>query len=137
MREVLRPDQVRAHLAQLSGEQLDAPAVDTIDRIAAAGSGWRYAAAVRDSIAMQRAPGDAARILDEYISTFGNNVRAWAQAALHDEARPALLTLLSRELRYGSHEPDVWRALSLLVSDNAVEDEVDSHLTSRLATAVS
>ena len=83
---------------------------------------------------MQRAPGDAARILDEYISTFGNNVRAWAQAALHDEARPALLTLLARELRYGSHEPDVWRALSLLTGDEALDQYVDRRVSQQLAT---
>jgi hypothetical protein len=62
----------------------------------------------------------------------------WGQALLHDnaEARPALAKLLSRELRYASHDPDAWRALSMFSGNTAISDEVDQRLAAQLAAAL-
>ena len=46
------------------------------------------------------------------------------------------ITLLSRELRYGSHDPAVWRALSAISDDEAIAAEVDARTSEQLRAAL-
>ena len=81
-------------------------------------------------------PEGIARRLDAYITTFGNDAHVWAQAATQADARPALVTLLSRELRFGSHDPAVWRALAALTDAETIGSEVDERTTAQLRAAL-
>ncbi len=55
---------------------------------------------------------------------------------MHDDAKPKLATLLSRELRYGAHDPAVWRALAGLSDDDAIDAEVDRRTSAQLHSAL-
>ena len=60
-------------------------------------------------------------------------MRVWAQAAYHDEVRAELIALVSRELRYQSHDPDAWRAFAVLLDDgSSVELELQERLAAQL-----
>ena len=48
----------------------------------------------------------------------------------------AFLALLSRELRYGSHDPAVWRALAALTDAEAIGSEADERTTAQLRAAL-
>jgi hypothetical protein len=127
---------VDAHLALMQGKRLDPAGEAVIKQIADAALGWRYAHAVADAAAMPGDPEGTAMRLDNYVSTFGNDARVWGQAAMLDDAKPALDKLLSRELRFGSHDPDVWRALSALSGVEAIGTEVDERTTEQLRAAL-
>jgi hypothetical protein len=128
----------KAELAALKNQRLDDASVQLIESIAPPDSGWRYAAYVRDAVILQRAPHLAASLVEGWIPRFGNSVRLWRRAGRHAAARAELLELLSREVRYVSHEPEVWRALSYFAEDgHALDDEVQRRLTSQLQTALS
>lgn len=128
----------KAELVLLKNKQLDDASVRLINSIAPPESGWRYAAYVRDAFAMQTAPHLAAPLVEGYIPKFGNNVRLWRRAGRHESARSELLRLLSREVRYVSHEPEVWRAVGFFASDaNPIKDEVQRRLKSQLRAALS
>jgi len=53
------------------------------------------------------------------------------RAARFPEVRAQLLRGVSRELRYVSHDPEVWRVLAHFVGDVAIEAEVQRRLTSQ------
>jgi hypothetical protein len=56
-----------------------------------------------------------------------------------DDASPALWKILSRELRFGAHEPEAWRALALLSmreAREAIGEEVTARLQAQLRAAL-
>lgn len=123
---------VRAELELLTDQPVSLAAIEAVAPI---GSAWRYGSRVRDQIRIQRAPGDAAIVVDGFLSTFGNDMRVWAQAAFHPS--PELLALVSREIRYGSHDPEVWRALATFLEDGTlVEVELQARTASQLDAAL-
>ena len=64
-------------------------------------------------------------------------MRVWAQAGSHDEVRADLLALVSREIRYQSHDPDAWRALAVFLDDGSpVEIELQERSMAQLAAAL-
>jgi hypothetical protein len=107
----------RAELILLNGKRLDDATLALIDKIVPPGVAWRYGNAVKSAARLNQDPQRSVSEVDGYITMFGNNPYLWAHAANQTDARPALLKLISRELRYGSHEPHAWRAASILVSD--------------------
>ncbi|HEU0032634.1 MAG TPA: hypothetical protein VFQ53_18505 [Kofleriaceae bacterium] len=121
----------RAELLLMEDKRLDDAAMAMIDKLVAPGSGWRYGHAIKHAARLQQHPENATSELDAYITMFGNNPYLWAQAAHHEEQRPELLKLVSRELRYGSHEPHVWRAAAILVSDG---EPIGTSLDQAMAT---
>ncbi len=129
---------VKAQLATMRGETLDPPAAAEIAEISNADLEWRYAQAVADAVEIADAPESTVARLESYLTTFGNDARVWGQALLRDnpDVTPALAKLLARELRYGSHEPDVWRALSALSDNTEISDEVDRRLAAQLHAAL-
>ena len=129
---------VKAQLAVMRGERLDAAAADQIKAISDADPKWRFAQAVTDGVTIADWPELAASRVESYLMTFSNDTRMWGQALLRDdaEARPALAKLLSRELRYASHDPEVWRALSLFSGNTEIADEVDRRLAAQIHAAL-
>lgn len=129
---------VKAQLAVMRGQRLDPAAADRVNAISDADPQWRFAQAVADGVAIADAPEFAAVRVENYLTTFSNDARMWGQALLRDDAevRPALAKLLSRELRYASHDPEVWRALSLFSGNTEIGDEVDRRLAAQLHAAL-
>ena len=128
----------RAELELLSDEPVGQSNVDAVSAVAPFGSTWRYGSRVRDELRIEVAPADAAITVDGFISSFGNDMRVWAQAGYHDEARAKLLELVSREIRYQSHDPNAWRALAVFLNDGSdVELELQERATTQVATALS
>ena len=123
---------VDAHLSILQGKRLDPASEAAIGEISHAGSGWRYARQVADAVAMPGDPENIAARLDSYLTAFGNDAHVWGQAFTDEAARPALITLLSRELRYGSYTPAVWRALSIASGDEAIDNQVTDRIADQL-----
>ncbi len=123
---------VRAELDLLTDKPVSVAAIEAVAPI---GSAWRYGSRVRDQIRIQSAPGDAAIVVDGFLGTFGNDMRVWAQAAFHPS--PELLALVSREIRYCSHEPEVWRALATFLEDGTlVEVELQARTAAQLDAAL-
>lgn len=121
--------------------QTDVPAtwakVEALQAIAPEDTTWRYGARVRDELRIEVAPENAAITVDGFLTSFGNDMRVWAQAGYHDEARAALLALASREIRYQSHDPDAWRALAIFTEDGAtIEQELQQRSLTQLVTAL-
>jgi hypothetical protein len=128
----------RAELELLKNKQFEAASLQRVEALAPPDSDWRYGAYVRDAVKMQNASYLAASLVEGHIPSFGNNVRLWRRAGRHADARAALLALLSRELRYVSHDPEVWRALAFFGNDRAtIEAEVEERLQSQLAATLS
>jgi hypothetical protein len=108
-----------------------------IQKIAPPESTWLYAARIRDSVAMQTKSHLAGPLLEQSISRFGNDVHLWRSAGRHPDARAELLALLSREIRYVSHDPEVWRVLaSFTPAMTAIEADIEQRLTSQLESAL-
>lgn len=127
----------RAHVILLQEKRLDDDAVALVKKIVPTGVPWRFAHLVEHALDMQRAPDSVGMYLDGFITRFGNDPYLWAHAADHKEARPQLLALLAREIRYGSHDPHVWRAASILVDEgHALNDELDRRMDTQLLTAL-
>jgi hypothetical protein len=127
----------RAELLLMEGKRLDDAAMKLIASLVPAGVPWRYGNYVSSAASIEQYPENAAMVVDSFTTTFGNNPYLWAQAANHEEIKPALLQLISRELRYGSHEPHVWRAASILVSDGeALGNALDQRLATQLTGAL-
>ena len=112
-------------LALLCDEPIGDDAAAVIEAIPPSESTWRYASRVRVAIALQKRAEDAPWLVDSFLTSFGNEMRLWAAAGYRDVARAELLALVSRELRYGSHDPEAWRALFAFV-DEAAPLGVDS-----------
>jgi hypothetical protein len=111
--------------------------VDVVSAVAPFGSNWRYGSRVRDELRIEVSPEDAALTVDGFISSFGNDMRVWAQAGYHEVARAKLLALVSREVRYQSHDPNAWRALAIFCDDGtAIELELQERSMTQLAAAL-
>ncbi len=127
----------RAELDLQSDKAVDASSVAALEKIAPFGSTWRYGSRVRDQIRIQCVPQDAAIVVDGFLGSFGNDMRVWAQAGYHPQARTDLLALVSREVRYGSHDPDAWRALATFLDDGSpIELELQERSAAQLAAAL-
>lgn len=117
----------------LHQDQLDAGTYELLATIAPPESNWRYAVTVRDAVALRTKPEAGPVVVANYISRFGNSVSVWNQAAHYEPTRASLLQCLSRELRYVSHDPEVWRALALFSSNgDAIYAEVQQRLDNQL-----
>jgi hypothetical protein len=127
---------VEGQLVAMQGKRLDLDKEEAVSAIADAALGWRYARSVSDAALMWAIPEVAVSRLESYLTTFGNDPYVWAQATMLEEAKPELAKLLSRELRFCSHDPAVWRALSILTEDDAIDAEVQGHLTTQLRGAM-
>ncbi|MEO8704225.1 MAG: hypothetical protein ABI867_29500 [Kofleriaceae bacterium] len=126
-----------ADLALQDGEPFTYTRREPIAAIVSASQSWRYASRVNDGITMRIDPADAGPIAEGFLMSFGNELRLWAHAALHDQVRAELLALVSREIRYCSHDPEVWRGLALFLDDGTpVEVELRQRLTAQLETAL-
>ena len=127
----------RAELDLLSDKPVDASSVTAIEAIAPYDSTWRYGARVRDELRIESSPQDAPSTIDGFLTSFGNDMRVWAQAGYHPEVRAELLALVSREIRYQSHDPDAWRALAVFLDDGSViEAELQERSMTQLAAAL-
>lgn len=125
----------RAELDLLSDQPIPYGADEPIDAIAT--PTWRYASRVRDELRIQLQPENAAIWVDGYLTSFGNDMRVWAQAGYHEEARADLLTLVSRELRYCSFDPEAWRAFAVFLDDaTEIEIELQVRSATQLAAAL-
>lgn len=98
--------------------------------------GWRYAARVADGARMRAQPSMTVDLVDGFVMSFGNDPYIWAYAGADDAMRPDLLPLLSREVRYASHEPHVWRALSIYLGDEglSIAMELDLRMAAQLTS---
>ena len=128
----------RAELELLSDKPVGQSKVDAVSEVAPFGSTWRYGSRVRDELRIEVAPADAAITVEGFISSFGNDMRIWAQAGYHDDARTKLLALVSREIRYQSHDPNAWRALAIFAEDGSpIELELQERSMTQLVAALS
>lgn len=127
----------RAELALLTNKRFDESAIQLINAIAPPDSGWRYAVRIRESMIIATKPHLAAGAVQAFIPKFGNDVRLWRRAGRHAEARTRLLKMLSRELRYVSHEPEVWRAVGFFSKDaGPIKTEIQQRLRTQLGAAL-
>lgn len=130
----------RAELAILQRQALDDAAKQIVDEVGTSRArhaidGWRYAEFVKGALDIQTS-GNSALHVELFTEKFGNNARLWGHAAEHEEARPQLLELLSREVRFASHDPEVWRAASILVTEGAdIDIDVSQRLLAQIAAA--
>lgn len=127
----------RAELAILLNEQIDDASKQIVETVGTSRSrhatdGWRYAEFVKNVVDMQ-AGRNAESCVNDFTWKFGNNARLWGHAAHREDARAGLLTLLSREVRFASYNPEVWRAVSILVTDGL---DIDTELGNRLMEQV-
>jgi hypothetical protein len=128
----------RAELELHSDTPVGQSNVDAVSAVAPFGSTWRYGSRVRDELRIEVAPADAAITVEGFISSFGNDMRIWAQAGYHEEARAKLLELVAREIRYQSHDPNAWRALAVFLLDgSAIELELQERSMTQLVAALS
>jgi hypothetical protein len=119
----------RIEVALLANQRIDDVASDFVNAMAPAESGWRYAVQVRDSVTLRMRPETAPFIVASFVSRFGNSAEMWRRATRYLPARNSLLKRLSREIRYVSHDPEVWRALaSFTTAGAAIETEVQQRL---------
>jgi len=123
---------VESQLALMQGKQLAPAAENVVSQIASNGPGWRYARQVLEAVRMVTNPESIPGRLDSYLSTFGNDMWIWAQALTDTAARPAVLALLSRELRYGAHNPAVWRAVGFATGSEAIDNQISERQLAQL-----
>lgn len=124
----------KAELALLENKQIDPATIELVSAIAPPSSDWRYAVQVRESLGLLNKPHGAAVAIASYISRFGNNAEMWSRVAQHRPARNDLLKRLSREVRYVSHDPEVWRALAVVLPDgDSMYAEVQQRLDAQLS----
>lgn len=107
-----------------------------VNKVGDAMLGWRYASRVADGALMRAKPDMTVDLVDGFVMRFGNDPHIWAYARADDAMRPNLLPLLSREVRYASHEPHVWRALSIYLGDEglSIGMELDLRLAAQLTS---
>ncbi len=112
-------------------------AIDRIEAIAPNLDTWRYASRVVAEARMQLVPDSTPTWVEGFLSSFGNDMRVWAQAGYHAEVRDQLLALSSREVRYQPWDPDAWRSLMAFVDDaTPVEIELQQRSATQLAAAL-
>lgn len=130
----------RAELALLLNEPIDDASKQIIETVGTSRSrhatdGWRYAELVKAALDI-KAGGNAASSVNMFTWQFGNNARLWGHAAHRSDARAELLSVLSREVRFASYNPEVWRAVSILVTDGLdIDTELGNRLLSQFLTA--
>jgi hypothetical protein len=130
----------KAELALLQNERVDSATKAIVDvhgqyKARRATEAWRYGVFVFEATEMRFGYGSPTQRATQFTWTFGNNARLWGHVAFRDELRAELLTELSRELRYASHDPEVWRAIALLVPNGeSIDAELDLRLAQQLAT---
>ncbi|MBL9016079.1 MAG: hypothetical protein JNL83_17970 [Myxococcales bacterium] len=127
----------KVELGLLRDEPVTQAAIDRIEAIAPNLATWRYASRVVAEVRMELAPASTAIWVEGFLTAFGNDMRVWAQAGFHDEARAELRRLASREIRYQPWDPDAWRALAVFVDDaTPVEVELQQRSAAQLARAL-
>jgi hypothetical protein len=128
----------RTELDVLGDKPVEYGSIERLEAIAPNVSTWRYASRVICEIKIQQAPDSAPIWVDGFLTSFGNDMRVWAQAGYHEQVRAELLTLVSREIRYQSFDPEAWRALAVFVEDGtpievALQERSMAQLTAALA----
>jgi hypothetical protein len=128
----------RAELVLLQDKPMDEGLRKIVDSAGAPKSrhpadNWRYGMYVRSAMQVRLGPGSAAAALDTFITMFGDDTRLWSHATLRPDARAELLTLLSREVRYASHDPEVWQALAMM---NGYAQAIPAEVTLRAGQQV-
>ena len=127
----------RTELDLLSDKPVEYGTIERLEAIAPNIVTWRYASRVVCEIKIQQAPDNAAIWVDGFLTSFGNDMRVWAQAGYHDQVRAELLALVSREIRYQSFDPDAWRALAVFVEDGTpIEAALQERSMAQLAAAL-
>ena len=126
----------RTELDLLGDKPLDFGNIERLEAIAPNLSSWRYASRVACELKIQLDPDLAAVCVDGFLGSFGNDMRVWAQAGYHPQARAALLALVSRELRYQSFDPEAWRALAVFVDGTPIEVALQERSRTQLAAAL-
>lgn len=127
----------KIELDLLRDQPVGQPEIDRIEAIAPNLATWRYASRVVCETRMEIAPASTAIWVDGFLTLFGNDMRVWAQAAFHDEARPEVRRLASREIRYQPWDPDAWRALAVFADDpTPIELELQQRSATQLARAL-
>ncbi|MBA3460768.1 MAG: hypothetical protein H0T46_12445 [Deltaproteobacteria bacterium] len=112
-------------------------AIDRIEAIAPNLGTWRYASRVVAEVRMQLATDSTPTWVEGFLSSFGNDLRVWAQAGYHAEVRDQLLALSSREIRYQPWDPDAWRSFMAFLDDaTPVEIELQQRSAAQLAAAL-
>lgn len=128
----------RTELALLQTKKFDRNDADRMEALAPLSTEWRYLARVRDGVRIAASPGNAVEILNEFIARFGNDANLWRYAAENGASRDDLVTLMSRELRYASYDPEVWRGVAFLVGDDEIiADALAERLATQLQAALS
>jgi hypothetical protein len=127
----------KLELDLLSDKPVQYGSIERIEAIAPNLSTWRYASRVACEIRIQQAPDNAAIWVDGFLTSFGNDMRVWAQAGFHPQVRAELLALVSREIRYQSFDPEAWRALMVFLDDGTpIEIELQARSAAQLAAAL-
>lgn len=119
-REEARIQLVRADLGLRTGEQ-PIPAL-RIEQIVQEAPTWRYAARVRACMAAAMCAPDSSspiRMLDEYLSQFGNDDAFWLGLVENGPSGAAwfahMMARLTRELLALPHDPWAWIAMATIV----------------------
>ncbi len=128
----------KIELDLLRDKPVEYGSIERIEALAPNIATWRYASRVICEIRIQQAPDSAAIWVDGFLTSFGNDMRVWAQAGFHSQVRAELLALVSREIRYQSFDPEAWRALAVFVDDGApievaLQERSMAQLTAALA----
>jgi hypothetical protein len=121
----------------LNDKPVDYALIERIAALAPNLSTWRYASRVDCAVKLQLGPELAAPWVDGFLTSFGNDLRVWAQAGAQPQARAELLALVSRELRYQSFDPEAWRALAVFLDDGTpIELALQERSMTQLAAAL-
>ncbi|MBA3459311.1 MAG: hypothetical protein H0T46_05075 [Deltaproteobacteria bacterium] len=124
----------RAELTILQAERVDDASKAIIESVARSRSrlavdGWRYAEFVHRVLDVYNPDVSVDSPLGHFTWKYGNNARVWGHADHRKDARAEVLKTLARELRFASHDPEVWRAASILLPDGG---DIDVQLGERL-----
>lgn len=111
---------VRTELGLRTGERPVPPA--RIEEIVQTHPTWRYAARVRACMAAAICAPDSSsplRMLDEYLTTFGNDDAIWIGLTDFGPSGAAwyapMMARLAREATFLPHEPSVWTAIATFI----------------------
>jgi len=127
----------KVELELLRDQPVGQASIDRIEAIAPNLASWRYASRVVCEARMELVPASTAIWVEGFLGSFGNDMRVWAQAGYHDEARDELRRLASREIRYQPWDPDAWRALAVFADDaTPIERELQQRSAGQLARSL-
>jgi hypothetical protein len=129
---------VRAHVCAL----LKKPgplSLESLDQICETHKTWRYASRVRVSVAAQVLPPRSPRplaMVHHYLTGFGSDLHTCYEALMVGPAEASwkqeLLPILVREARGLPHEVGVWRAIIMMIADQAGMLEATQQITRRI-----